>query len=148
MSGKDTVDLKQIRLEKLEQLKQGRLAIAAKIEVVMAKHTKLDDELEAFKTQHTKEFNLLQVEHKELIAELKVANTEILKLNKHISLNKWIPVTEKLPTEDGYHTVKFKNKETGTSYFFIDTNGEWWSSGRDNYDRLYTTRVTHWLPEI
>lgn len=147
MPPKTKEDLKQLRLKTLERLEQERFAIASKIETIEEKRNKLDNELAKFKAHHSEEFDIIQAEHVELIRLLGLKNTEITSLSKHASLNKWIATKKKLPTKEGNYTVKLKNKQTFRSYFFTDSYGEWWSSYRNDYDRLYTTRVTHWMPE-
>lgn len=48
---------------------------------------------------------------------------------------KWIPVTERLPEEDGFTLIFTAHGHAGVCYF---TNGWWGGYGMDG--------ITHWMP--
>ena len=49
--------------------------------------------------------------------------------------HRWIPVTERLPSEDGFTLIFTANGNPGVCYF---TNG-WWGGYSKNH-------ITHWMP--
>ena len=52
-----------------------------------------------------------------------------------LSKQKWIPVTERLPEEDGFTLIFTAHGHAGVCYF---TNGWWGGYGMDG--------ITHWMP--
>ena len=61
-----------------------------------------------------------------------------------VTVQEWVPVTEKLPEDGGLYLVVHRNKHNGSVSTAIETYikskiGEWWLND-------YVYDVTHWMP--
>lgn len=61
-----------------------------------------------------------------------------------VTVQEWIPVTEKLPEDSGYYLVVHRNKYNGSISIAFEMYikckiGEWWEND-------YAYDVTHWMP--
>ena len=61
-----------------------------------------------------------------------------------VTVQEWVPVTERLPEDSGYYLVVHRNKYNGristTFEMYIKCKiGEWWEND-------YAYDVTHWMP--
>ena len=84
----------------------------------------------------------------EMIADHLIANGVTFATDNNVG-GKWIPVTERLPDNDGEYLVRFDNKAiTNTEYESkYGSFGYWlaimWDEDADWYPY---TNVTHWMP--
>ena len=61
-----------------------------------------------------------------------------------VTVQEWVPVTEKLPEDSGYYLVVHRNKYNGSISIAFEMYikckiGEWWEND-------YAYDVTHWMP--
>lgn len=56
----------------------------------------------------------------------------------------WIPVTERLPQENGFYLCLYKHKHSGGVAMDEGLSIQQWYNGRWNLNEIYA--VTHWLP--
>ena len=61
-----------------------------------------------------------------------------------VTVQEWVPVTEKLPEDGGYYLVVHRNKYNGSISIAFEMYikckiGEWWEND-------YAYDVTHWMP--
>ena len=71
----------------------------------------------------------------ELIAKLNHADEQIERLVEAAEERRWIPVTERLPSEDSFTLIFTAYGHAGVCYFTND----WWGG----YDK---NGITHWMP--
>ena len=69
-------------------------------------------------------------------------------ISNGVTVQEWVPVTEKLPEDSGYYLVVHRNKYNGSISIAFEMYikckiGEWWEND-------YAYDVTHWmlLPEM
>ena len=60
------------------------------------------------------------------------------------NVGKWIPVTERLPSKNGFYLCLYKHKHPGGVAIDEGLSIQQWYNGRWNLDEIYT--VTHWMP--
>ena len=61
-----------------------------------------------------------------------------------VTVQEWVPVTDRLPEDSGYYLVVHRNKYNGRISTALETYikckiGEWWAND-------YVYDVTHWMP--
>lgn len=61
-----------------------------------------------------------------------------------VTVQEWVPVTERLPEDSGYYLVVHQNKYNGSISIAFEMYikckiGEWWEND-------YAYDVTHWMP--
>ena len=73
---------------------------------------------------------------------------EALEKENGVTVQEWVPVTERLPEDSGYYLVVHRNKYNGSISIAFEMYikckiGEWWEND-------YAYDVTHWmlLPEM
>ena len=65
-------------------------------------------------------------------------------ISNGVTVQEWVPVTEKLPEDSGYYLVVHRNKYNGSISIAFEMYikckiGEWWEND-------YAYDVTHWMP--
>lgn len=62
-----------------------------------------------------------------------------------VTVQEWIPVTDRLPEEAGEYNVMIKGAERATSLWYSRLSNGWYTFGDDDYEEPYDD-VTHWQP--
>ena len=65
-------------------------------------------------------------------------------ISNGVTVQEWVPVTERLPEDSGYYLVVHRNKYNGSISIAFEMYikckiGEWWEND-------YAYDVTHWMP--